>query len=124
MNAISTPARKRRTRPNAIADLPFVRDQGGGQGLVLWSVKPTGDYVADCNTGQAYAAVAMPLLTGADGGWLLALIFRDMARHGDTQGGVGVITGFAHELQRHLIRRPDAAACAAMALAQLRGGRA
>ena len=42
-----------------ISDLPFVADrvpdEVNPKGRHFWSVNPTGDYVADCRTGNRYA---------------------------------------------------------------------
>jgi hypothetical protein len=64
--------------------LPFF-DKKAKPAPSTWSVKPSGDYFADCQTGRDYA---LQFLLSADGseGWgsLLAQITGDMIRAGTT----------------------------------------
>jgi hypothetical protein len=102
--ALQQLARKRRQRPDMFDGLTFVVDQGGGQGRILWGVETTGNYIRDCALGEDYAAIAMPVLTGPEGAWVLALIVQDMIKAGPDAAVVGIVTGFCHGLQRHLVR--------------------
>jgi hypothetical protein len=75
--------------------------------LCTWSVKPTGNYGADCATGRAYA---IEFLRSCDGsaGWtsLLQQIVADMIRAG-TSGAFaghpkvnGIVIGFMGQIGR------------------------
>jgi hypothetical protein len=58
----------------------------------MWDVKPTGDYAADCETGQQYAVAFMDSCDGTNG-WatLLPNIVADMIRAGPADG---IVIGF------------------------------
>jgi hypothetical protein len=78
----------------AFFDLPFIKklhDQ-----IVYWSVKPSGDYVKDCQTGREYAALALEHMQQADYGPLLTWCIMDMPRKKDCSGiEVGFLEFFA-----------------------------
>jgi hypothetical protein len=46
-----------------ITDLPFVKKRTGRMDKnCFWDVKPTGDYVKDCQTGATYGALALEFM--------------------------------------------------------------
>jgi hypothetical protein len=69
-----------------IAGLPFVADRPpndpAGLPRCFWSVKPIGDYEADCRTGNAHALAYLRYLRaeGSRGPGHLSLIVGDMPR--------------------------------------------
>jgi hypothetical protein len=77
---------------------------------LTWSVKPTGDYFADCETGRSYARQFLASCDGTDG-WasLLYQIVSGIVRTGPEKrwkdGGVacgGIVVGFMGEIGRAL----------------------
>ena len=74
--------------------LPFIKmnkDQ-----IVFWSVKPSGDYVNDCQMGREYGALALEYMRQADFAPLLTWCILDMPRKKDCSGiEVGFLEFFA-----------------------------
>ena len=68
----------------AITALPFVQDQDGKR--CFWVVQPTGDYTADCRTGQEYALAFLDYSVRSNSG-VLQLIVPDMPKE---QSGIEV----------------------------------
>ena len=68
-----------------ITTLPFVQDRDGKR--CFWAVKPTGDYTADCRTGQDYALRFLDYSAQSNGGAILQLIVPDMPRE---QSGIEI----------------------------------
>lgn len=85
-----------------ITGLPFVKDspRGSSEPRNWWSVKPSGDYVEECNTGQRYAALFFQVdkeTLNAGGFSLLGQVVMGMIRAGDTNGiVVGFFSSVAH----------------------------
>jgi len=75
-------------------NLPFIKRNKDH--IVFWSVKPSGDYVKDCQTGREYAASALKHMKQADFGPLLTWCIMDMPRKKDCSGiEVGFLEFFA-----------------------------
>jgi hypothetical protein len=62
--------------------LPFFRKRRGKIGQSWWNVTPSGNYVADLKTGEAYASAFLPLLQFNAAASDLAVIASDMAKAG------------------------------------------
>ena len=69
----------------AITTLPFVQDRDGTR--CFWAVEPTGDYTADCRTGQEYALLFLDYSARSEGGAILQLIVPDMPKE---QSGIEI----------------------------------
>lgn len=77
-----------------ISDLPFIKKNHDQ--IVFWSVRPSGDYVKDCQTGRKYAAMALKHMEQADFGPFLTWCIMDMPRKKDCSGiEVGFLEFFA-----------------------------
>jgi hypothetical protein len=77
-----------------ISKFPFIKKNNDQ--IVFWSVKPTGDYVKDCQTGREYADLALKHMEQADFGPLLTWCIMDMPRKEDCSGiEVGFLEFFA-----------------------------
>lgn len=86
----------------AADSLPYVtRRTPKGTGYCYWSVKPTGDYGKDCDTGRDYARMLLPHLKYNAGITMLGCIVLDMINAGD-RAGKGLIVGFMAEISREL----------------------
>jgi hypothetical protein len=104
---IQFPAKRRREKAMSQCELyplPFFN----GKTCCTWDVKPTGNYVSDCETGRRYA---IEFLRTADGsyGWSLLLsdIVGDMIRAGPTGTYAngepkvnGIVIGFMSTINR------------------------
>ena len=82
--------------------LPFFAPRKPKKGQLgnrnFWSVKPTGDYLKDCRTGQAYALQFLAAEEASDCGTLLQNVVADMPRDTAFTGleiGFMEIIGFA-----------------------------
>jgi hypothetical protein len=74
-----------KTEKHPIADLPFVADRKkpfapGQWPRCFWSVTPTGNYEADCRTGDEYALAYMRYRNATSEIGSLATIVKDMPR--------------------------------------------
>jgi hypothetical protein len=81
------PKKRRQTKPknelDAIRDaLPFFRKGRGKVDTSWWNVTPSGNYVADLETGKKYARQFFPMLTFNAGASTLGVIVSDMAKAG------------------------------------------
>ena len=75
-------------------DLPFIKK--GKDRIVFWSVKPSGNYVKDCQKGREYASLALHHIQQADFIPLLTWCIMDMPRKKDCSGiEVGFLEFFA-----------------------------
>ena len=74
-------AEKQKTK---ILNLPFIKKKNNQ--IFFWSVRPSGDYVKDCQTGRKYAAVALEHMDQADFEPLLTWCIMDMPRKKDCSG--------------------------------------
>lgn len=84
-------AEKEKTK---ILNLPFIKNKKNQ--IVFWSVKPSGDYVKDCQTGREYAALALEHMQQADFRPLLTWCIMDMPRKKECSGiEVGFLEVFA-----------------------------
>lgn len=93
-----------RERP-LFASLPFVRD--GENGRSWWSVEPSGDYVADCRTGELHGLAFLDALAcGGLGPLRLSQILAGMLAAQDRNG---IVVGFASALQDALSATVDPA---------------
>jgi len=82
------------TNRTEIPDLPFIKKKNDQ--IVFWSVKPSGDYVKDCQTGREYASLALEHIEKADFAPLLTWCIMDMPRKKDCSGiEVGFLEFFA-----------------------------
>ena len=67
-----------------ILNLPFIkRDKNH---IVFWSIKPSGDYVKDCQKGRIYGAMALEHMVKADFRPLFTWCIMDMPRKEDCSG--------------------------------------
>ena len=77
-----------------IKELPFIKmskDQ-----IIFWNVKPSGDYIEDCQLGREYGALALKHMVQADFVPLLAWCISDMPRKKECSGiEVGFLEFFA-----------------------------
>lgn len=87
---------------SSYASLPFVaprhRPRKGQLPRNFWSVKASGDYEIDCETGEAYALLFLAAEAEANSGTMLEGVVSDMPRDADFTGlELGFITmiGFA-----------------------------
>ena len=62
--------------------LPFIKKGRGKVGISWWSVKPSGDYSADLETGMAYAKAFLPMMLYNAGASDLGIIVSHMALAG------------------------------------------
>jgi hypothetical protein len=77
-----------------IIDLPFIKK--GKDRIVFWSVKPSGDYVKDCQKGREYASLALHHMQQVDFIPLFTWCIMDMPRKKDYSGiEVGFLEFFA-----------------------------
>ena len=67
-----------------IPNLPFVKRNKDH--IVFWSVKPSGDYAKDCQTGRKYGALALEHMVKADFRPLFTWCIMDMPRKNDCSG--------------------------------------
>ena len=75
-------------------DLPFIKKEKDR--IVFWSVKPSGDYVKDCQKGREYALLALHHMQQTDFIPLLTWCIMDMPRKKDCSGiEVGFLEFFA-----------------------------
>jgi hypothetical protein len=85
--------------PASATALPFTREDPKGRGRpVFWAVHSTGDWGADCATGEEYARLYLER-TRCRGIPPLSWIVRDMVAAGGEKFG-GVETGFLQHLSR------------------------
>jgi hypothetical protein len=91
-----------------VTQLPFVRDytkeekKTGRIGRNFWSVKPTGDYLTDCETGHEYAAYAYAYMQNGRMNVLAQIVF-DIMQHGDAERDKGLIVGFFYSIYSFLM---------------------
>ena len=77
-----------------ITDLPFVKKRTGNMdGNHFWTVQPSGEYIKDCQTGTAYAALALEYMKYDGSAYLLTWCVLDMPRK-KKEGGLGIEVGF------------------------------
>jgi hypothetical protein len=77
-----------------IQNLPWIKENNGQ--IVFWSIKPSGDYLKDCQTGREYGALALEHMKQADFSPLLTWCIMDMPRKEDCSGiEVGFLEFFA-----------------------------
>ena len=67
-----------------IENFPWIKENNGQ--IVFWSVKPSGDYFKDCQTGREYGALALGHMVKADFAPLLTWCIMDMPRKKDCSG--------------------------------------
>ena len=72
---------KKKTEFKDLAFIKMNKDQ-----IVFWSVKPSGDYVEDCQMGRDYGALALEHIRQADFAPLLTWCILDMPRKKDCSG--------------------------------------
>ncbi|APE44153.1 hypothetical protein BOO69_12645 [Sulfitobacter alexandrii] len=88
-----------------ILSLPFVRDttraerQAGLPPRIFWSVEPSGDYMADCDTGSHFAHLAMSHMLEHNYSAIFNWAVFDMLRAGQERSGIEV--GFLAEFAKH-----------------------
>jgi hypothetical protein len=76
--------------------LPFVRDsscaerKAGAPNRIFWDVKPSGDYEADCETGERYANLALDYMARENFSALMRWAVFDMIRAGKEHSGIEV----------------------------------
>jgi hypothetical protein len=76
------------------SNLPWIKENNGQ--IVFWSVKPSGDYIKDCQKGREYAALALEHMKQSDFAPLLTWCIMDMPRKKDCSGiEIGFIEFFA-----------------------------
>lgn len=90
------------TRPHTehlvhpVLSLPFVCDTtaqeqaAGAASRCFWQVAPTGNYGADCDTGAAYAALALDYMVAANTPQVLQWAVFDMIAAGRRHSGIEV----------------------------------
>lgn len=83
--------------------LPFFLKGAGGRDTSWWSVKPTGMWQRDLDTGKRYARAYMPFARTAAGGPMLGWIVDGMVKAATPQEGStrvidGIASGFLIEL--------------------------
>lgn len=82
--------------PHCPTVLPFVRDTtaqeqaAGTAPRSFWHVMPTGNYSADCDTGVAYAALALEYMVAANSPQILQWSVFDMMKLGRNHSGLEV----------------------------------
>lgn len=93
----TVPAFTRKTLPpHSPTVLPFVTDatmeerSAGVTPRSFWSVVPTGNYGADCDTGAAYAALALDYMAAARSPQILQWSVFDMISMGRVHSGIEV----------------------------------
>ncbi len=70
-----------------IKKLPFVKKRTRGMDRNhFWTVEPSRDFNKDCQTGMAYAALALEFMKKKNLRSLLAWVVLDMPRSGETSG--------------------------------------
>ena len=75
-------------------DIPFVKNTKDE--IIFWSVKPSGDYIKDCQTGKAYGELAIKHMIQADFKPFLTWCVSDMPSKKDFSGiEVGFLEFFA-----------------------------
>jgi len=85
-----------------ISNLPFIKKNHDQ--IVFWSVRPSGDYVKDCQTGREYGALALKHMEQADFVPLLTWCIMDMPRKKDCSGiEVGFLEFFAEMAKSNFI---------------------
>ena len=67
-----------------ILDIPFVNKTKDE--IIFWSVKPSGDYIKDCQTGKAYGELAIKHMIQADFKPFLTWCVSDMPSKKDFSG--------------------------------------
>jgi len=82
--------------PNSPVVLPFVKDatdderSDGANPRSFWNVAPTGHYGTDCDTGAAYAAVALDYMAITNTPQILHWAVFDMMARGRVHAGIEV----------------------------------
>ena len=122
--ARSQTKRERFGDPTELRDaLPFFRKKTRTKNASWWSVKPTGDYVADLETGKAYAREFFPLMQFNAGPASLGQIVSAMAFAGRRRRGKkayrgidDIALGFLMELGGNLQAAIASVAIAATAI--------
>ncbi len=77
-----------------IPNLPFIKKNNDQ--IVFWNVKPSGDYVQDCQMGRDYGLMPLEHMVKADFAPLLTWCIMDMPRKKDCSGiEVGFLEFFA-----------------------------
>ena len=79
--------------------LPFVKRLDDG--LLFWSVSPSGDYAKDCRTGRNYAVDALEHLVRDPDRCLLSDMALAMIRVGDAKSQQGLLIGFWEAIQHY-----------------------
>ncbi|GGH53142.1 hypothetical protein GVY41_09075 [Frigidibacter albus] len=98
ISTASAPPAPARKSADALLSLPFVRNTSRAEqraGLpprLFWSVKPSGDYGRDCDTGSAYAIQALDYMAEHRMPHLMQWAVLDMIRH--VQERTGIEVGF------------------------------
>lgn len=82
---------------NNVEDLPFVKRQDDG--LLFWSVSPSGDYAKDCRIGRNHALDALEHLARDSDRCLLSDMALAMVRAGDANAQQGLLIGFWDTIQ-------------------------
>lgn len=82
--------------------LPFVADikdknevSKRGKGRDFWDIRPTGDYIIDCNTGRQYGALALKFMREEGDTPFLTQIVFDMMKNTNSKNK-GIEVGFLH----------------------------
>ena len=93
----AVPAFTRKTLPpHSPTVLPFVQDateedrSAGASPRSFWSVVPTGNYGTDCDTGAAYAGLALDYMAAAASPQILQWAVFDMMSMGRLHSGIEV----------------------------------
>lgn len=79
-NAVNNETKYKKDIPN----LPFIKMNKDH--IAFWSVKPSGDYAKDCQTGRKYAALALDHMVKADFIPLFTWCIMEMPRKKDCSG--------------------------------------
>lgn len=83
-------------KPLALLELPFVRkttraeQRAGLPPRLFWSVKPSGEYGKDCDTGNRYARLALDYMAHYRAPELMQWAVFDMMRAGPEHSGIEV----------------------------------
>lgn len=81
-------------------DLPFIKKEKDS--IVFWSVKPSGDFDKDCQTGREFAILALHHMRQADFLPLLTWCIMDMPRKEDCSG---IEVGFLEFIAEAAVKR-------------------
>ena len=86
----------------SIEALPFVRDPtpdelaAGQKGRIFWTAQPSGNWLSDCNEGEAWARALLDHMAEHRDRYLLGWVVRDMERGPHLSGqAVGFLAVFA-----------------------------